>query len=151
MTTLPKWWSAYQLTNPHLKGVVTACMDWTIGTHTLSGNFGFSKADFDYGVDLDGTPIAFLDATLSERFEKFSGELGVASSTGNTLDYIVSVHAQANKWSYLGVQAALLNASFDDYTKAPCSLSEQRENGSETICDFSGRETPFAPDFTGGV
>lgn len=71
---------------------------------------------------------------------------GEATSEGLEAD----LRWAANDWLQFGASIAFLNGEYDKYEEGPCSRTEGAATGG-TICDFSGRQMPFAADSSGSV
>ena len=53
----------------------------------------------------------------------------------------------------VGGTAAYLNAEYNEFPSAPCNRADSAapDGVLPNTCNFSGRETPFAPDFSGNI
>jgi outer membrane receptor protein involved in Fe transport len=75
-------------------------LDWQVGDHTLTSVTGFSTYSFDELCDCDFTGANVFNVGSSEDFDQFSQEIRLASSQGNTLDYIVGAYYEDTQLEY---------------------------------------------------
>lgn len=75
---------------------------------------------------------------------------GKVKSQGIEIDGRLFVNDSIN----FGAAAAFLDAEYDDFDNAPCDRAGPGGSapaGTISGCDFTGRSTPFSPDFSGNV
>ena len=66
--------------------------DWDVGQNTLSFNVAYSDYTYDFGTELDLTPVPALDAALTEDYEQLSAEFRIASPVGESIEYIAGAY-----------------------------------------------------------
>ncbi len=65
---------------------------WQLGDYTLSGVLGYSDYFYDAAVNISGTTEVFYFGTNYEEYEQTSGEIRLASPTGQALEWIVGMY-----------------------------------------------------------
>ena len=66
--------------------------EWGVGRNTLSFNVAYSDYSYDFGSELDLTPVPALEAALTEDYEQTSAEFRITSPVGEQFDYIVGAY-----------------------------------------------------------
>ena len=65
---------------------------WQLGDYTLSGVLGYSDYSYDAAVNIAGTTEVFYFGTNYEEYEQTSGEIRLASPTGQTLEWMIGAY-----------------------------------------------------------
>ena len=67
-------------------------LQWQLGDYTLSAIWGYSDYFYDAAVNIAGTKEIFYFGTNYEEYDQTSGEIRLASPSGQTVDWIVGVY-----------------------------------------------------------
>lgn len=67
-------------------------LQWQLGDYTLSAVLGYSDYFYDAAVNIAGTKEVFYFGTNYEEYEQTSGEIRLASPTGQTLEWIIGAY-----------------------------------------------------------
>lgn len=152
--------------NPDLMGYATAAIGYKAGGFNAAAESSAAEMEYDeekatgYEIGLKSTLLdgaanfniaAFYTEFDDLQISSFTGNAFLVSNAGSSITQGIEMDG---KWRLtetltIGASASWLDAYYDENVNGPCTVDQTLQG--ITQCDLSGRETPYAPEWSGNL